>query len=140
MLLGAAAVALTACADAVNTHGNMPDPEAVSEILPGIHSRQDVLGLLGTPSTVSTFQDSRWYYIGAKSEKIAFFDRDILERRVVVVSFDDNGTVGEKRVYTLADGQEIEPVDRITPTEGREITVMQQLFGNLGRFSATPGN
>jgi hypothetical protein len=36
----------------------------------------------------------------------------------------------------MADAQEISPVARVTPTEGRDLTLLQQLFGNIGRFSS----
>ena len=53
---------------------------------------------------------------------------------VFVVAFDDAGIVKETAHYTLEDGVIIDPVTRKTPTEGRELTVLQQIFGNLGKF------
>ena len=60
---------------------------------------------------------------------------DVIERRVLVVSFSDSGFVQETRNYALEDGRVIDPVTRETPTEGKEITFLQQMFGNFGRFS-----
>ena len=135
LLAGTLAVALGACAPTVQVRGNIPDEETVSKINPGVHSRIDIASLLGSPSTVSTFQDSKWYYIGQKSTQFAFFAPEVLERKVLVVSFDDAGFVAATQTYALEDGKIIDPVDRITPTEGREITFLQQLLGNLGRFT-----
>ena len=136
--LGVAAGLLTvsACSSNIQVHGNLPEEEAVAEIRAGVHRREQVEGLLGSPSAVSTFQDSRWYYIGQKTKQFAFMKPDILERRVLVVSFDDNGLVNDTQSFTLEDGRVIDPVSRITPTEGRELTLLQQLFGNIGRFPA----
>lgn len=135
LLAGTLAVTLGACAQTVQVRGNIPDEEIISKINPGVHSRIDIASLLGSPSTVSTFQDSKWYYIGQKSTQFAFFAPEVLERKVLVVSFDDAGVVVSTQTYALEDGKIIDPVDRITPTEGREITLLQQLLGNLGRFS-----
>lgn len=136
-ILGALlAAGLGACGQAIQVRGNIPDATVLSKIDPGVHSRLDVARLLGSPSTVSTFQDSKWYYIGQKTTEFAFFAPEVLERKVVVVSFDDTGVVTETKTYTLADGQDIEPVGRVTPTEGRELSLFQQLFGNIGRFSS----
>ena len=134
MVAGLGLLALGACSSGLNTHGNLPDKELVEDIQPGVHSREDVLDILGSPSAISTFQDNRWYYIGSRSETVAFFDRDILERNVLVVSFAEDGLVGDKKVYNLKDGQDVDPVDRVTPTEGKKLTILQQLFGNVGRF------
>ncbi len=127
---------LAGCADNVQVHGNMPDPEVIAEIQRGVSRRDDVVDLLGSPSTVSTFQDDRWYYIGQKIEQFAFFKPEILDRRILVVSFDGNGMVEDTRTYALEDGLIIDPVGRETPTEGRDLTFLQQIFGNIGRLPA----
>ncbi len=134
LLAGILALGLGACAQDIRVRGNFPDSEMVSKISPGIHSRIDIQSLLGSPSTVSTFQDSKWYYIGQKSTQFAFFEPEVLERTVLVVSFDAAGLVETTRTYDLADGQTIDPLDRVTPTEGRELSILQQLIGNLGKF------
>ncbi len=137
LLAGVLALALGACQQSVQVRGNIPDGEMVSKINPGVHTRIDIASLLGSPSTVSTFQDSKWYYIGQKTTQFAFFEPEILERKVLVISFDDAGYVADTRTYGLEDGKIIDPVERITPTEGRELSIIQQLLGNLGRFTGT---
>lgn len=133
--LALCAAVLGACAQKIDVRGHIPEPEDLDRINLGVHTREDIAQLLGTPSTVSAFQDSKWYYIGHKSTEFAFFAPEVLERKVVVVSFDDAGIVAETKTLTLADGQEIDPVGRVTPTEGRELSFFQQIFGNLGRFN-----
>ena len=135
LLAGLGALALAGCSSGVQVRGNLPDEEAVSKISEGVHSRADIESLLGSPSTISFFQDSKWYYIGQKTTEFAFFAPEVLERKILAVSFDETGKVSETKTYTIEDGQEIDPVDRVTPTEGRELSLMQQLFGNIGRFS-----
>lgn len=134
--LGAAALALAlaSCGGTVQVRGNLPDAEMLGEIETGVHSRQDVAQMIGTPSTLSTFQDRKWYYIGQKTSQFAFMKPEVVERSVLVVTFDQGGRVDETTLYTLEDGQIIDPVSRVTPTEGRELSVLQQLFGNIGRF------
>lgn len=134
LAVGAVCALLIGCGATVNQHGYKLDPEELAEITPGVATRQDVLDVMGSPSTISTFQDSKWYYIGQRTEEFAFFKPDVLERSVLVVSFDDSGLVEGTQVYTLEDGQEIDLVSRETPTEGRDLSLLQELFGNLGRF------
>ena len=131
----AASLLVTGCTKAVQVRGNMPDPELVGEIEPGRHSRRDVAQMIGSPSTVSSFQDRKWYYIGQKTSQYAFYKPEVLERSVFVVTFDEQGRVDETLLYTLEDGQEIKPVSRITETQGEEGSILQELLGNLGRFS-----
>jgi outer membrane protein assembly factor BamE (lipoprotein component of BamABCDE complex) len=134
LLAAILALGLGACAQDIQVRGNIPDSEVISKINPGIHSRLDIQSLLGSPSTMSTFQDSKWYYIGQRSTQFAFFEPEVLERTVLVVSFDAAGLVATTRTYALEDGRPIDPVDRITPTEGRDMSVLQQLLGNIGKY------
>lgn len=136
LLAAGAAAGLSACGNNVQLRGNTPDPEDIAVIKPGVQSRQDVVDLLGSPSTVSTFEDRKWYYIGQKTEEIAFMKPSVIDRQVLVVTFDETGLVEGTQIYGLDAAQEVDPVDRETPTEGRDLTLMQQLFGNIGRFSS----
>ena len=133
------ALALAACTGRVDTRGNLADPEAVSQITPGESTRGTVEDLLGSPTTVATFNDSTWYYIGRKTERFAFFKPEVLEQQVVAIHFDQAGTVEDVKIYGPDDAREVELVDRTTPTAGKELTVLQQLFGNLGRFNTEEG-
>jgi outer membrane protein assembly factor BamE (lipoprotein component of BamABCDE complex) len=127
-------LSLAGCSEELIVRGNLPDPEVAATIQPGATTREEVAALLGSPSTISSFEDDVWYYIGQKQEQIAFFEPEVLERSILVVNFDEAGTVQETKTYTLEDGRIIDPVSRETPTEGRELTLLQQLFGNLGKF------
>ena len=128
------ALGLGACGGTLETRGNLPDAELIAEVEPGLDSRDDVIDKLGSPSTVSTFLDRRWYYIGHKMRNFAFFKPEVVERSIFVVSFDGTGLVDDTSLYTLEDGRIIDPVSRTTPTEGNELTILQQFFGNFGRF------
>ena len=123
-----------ACADNITSRGQIPDPDDVARLKIGYSSQEDVYRLLGTPSHVSAFDGFTWYYIGHKSEAFAFFEPEILERKILQLKFDSNGLLSETKGLDLADGREIEPEERVTPTEGRELTFLQQMLGNIGRF------
>lgn len=140
LLLAVAGFALAACDTPVRVGGHVSDPESMAAIEAGQYTEEDVLALLGTPSTVSTFDDQKWYYIGQKSTQFAFQHPEILERSVLVVSFDNTGYVSNKQIYSLEDGRNITPVARQTPTEGRDFSIMQQLLGNLGRLPGGQGS
>ncbi len=135
-----ATTALAACSGELTTRGNLLTAERIEEISAGESFQSDVVAAVGTPSAVSTFESNTWYYIGELQEQQSFLDPDILERNVLVVNFDDSGLVQSTQLYTVADGQVIDPISRTTPTEGRELTILQQLLGNLGRFSPDEAN
>jgi outer membrane protein assembly factor BamE (lipoprotein component of BamABCDE complex) len=139
-LLAAAACLLVAgCAAEINARGNLPPEDKLSQVTPGL-TRDQVLQILGSPSTVATFSDHAWYYIGQKTEDYAFYRPKVIERQVVVVHFDDLGQVSDVKMLDKDDGQSFEMVDRTSPTVSGDLSLMQQIFGNLGKSPALPGS
>ncbi|WP_343563180.1 outer membrane protein assembly factor BamE [Kiloniella sp. b19] len=137
--IAAVPLLISACETKTIIRGHIPDPDIVGELEAGKDDRRDVVERLGSPSTLSTFKDRVWYYIGEELEKDGFLDPEIISRTVLVVTFDEEGILTAANEYSLEDAQEIEFVERITPTEGQELTVLQQFLGNLGRLPS-PGS
>lgn len=134
-LLLASAAALAACSPRIDQRGNLLDPDAVLAVQPGVQTKDQVAELLGTPSTRATFDDKTWYYVSKRTQTTAFFEPDITDQQVLVVKFNDSNVVEKVQIYGMADAYEVEPVARTTPTYGQKLTLIQQLFGNIGRFS-----
>jgi outer membrane protein assembly factor BamE (lipoprotein component of BamABCDE complex) len=132
-------VALAACTPVVNVRGYVPNEDDLAKIEPQKSSREQVESTLGSPSTVSPFNNKVWYYMHETTEQVAFFDQTVVERKIIAVVFDDRNVVEDVVTYTEADGQDIEIVSRTTPTAGNEVTILQQLFGNIGRFTRDTG-
>ena len=128
-------LALAACQPTIDQRGNLPDEKKISEIEPGVTTKEAVSQLLGTPSSVSTFGDKTWYYISRRTEQTAFFTPQVLDQQVVVVAFDEGNVVRNVQHLNLADGRPIDPSSRETPSAGKEIGFIEQLLGNLGKFN-----
>ena len=127
---------LAGCSPTVNNHGNTPEPELIQSIRIGSSNRAQIVAMLGTPSAVATFNQESWYYIGSKTSQLAFLPSKILERKVLVIRFDKQGVVRQLERLEKLDGRDIQIVDRKTPTHGRELTILEQLLGNVGKFSS----
>ena len=73
-------------------------------------------------------------------------EKKITELNIIAVRFDTDGYVTAVDRYTLDNHNNIDPVGKTTPTHGRELSFLQELFGNIGRFGAggpsnvQPGN
>jgi outer membrane protein assembly factor BamE (lipoprotein component of BamABCDE complex) len=100
-------------------------------------NKGQVIGLIGSPSTVELFNGESWYYISEKTETKAFFEPKITNRKVVIIRFNKRGIVKEIKTIGLKEARNIKMVDRVTPTAGREMNILRQLFGNIGRFEGS---
>ncbi|HEY3908758.1 MAG TPA: outer membrane protein assembly factor BamE [Stellaceae bacterium] len=134
-----AAIVLAGCSATVDQRGNLPPPDELAQIHPGKTTKEEVAKILGTPSSVGVFNDKNWYYISRRTKQVAFFDPRVLDQEVYIVDFNDDGVVQAVDHKTLRNGRDIEPVARTTPAPGRELTFLEQLIGNLGKFNGSGG-
>ena len=137
--LGLLASTLAACDSEVRTRGHVVEDRHLATLAVGSTTAEEVLLTLGTPSTVAPFDERTWYYIGQTEAQTAFFRPEVLDRRVVVVRFDQAGVLSELGERTLDDAERIAIVERETPSLGREMTFLEQMLGNIGRFNPRPG-
>ena len=128
-------VALVACAPRLDTRGNLPDPDQLTKLKTGQHTRMQVAEILGSPSNISIFDQETWYYVSQQTETTAFFEPDVMTRQVLILRFDKGGKLAYVRTIGLDVGREVLPVERETPTSGNEITFIEQILGNLGKFN-----
>ena len=135
VLVGALMPMLAACETIVDQRGFAATPGSVEKLEVGSQSREDVIRLIGSPSTVATFNPNTWYYISQKQETWAFMQPVMLEQNVLQLTFNESGRLQAMKKYDLSNGKDIEMVSRITPTAGKELTVLEQIMGNVGRFS-----
>jgi outer membrane protein assembly factor BamE (lipoprotein component of BamABCDE complex) len=126
---------LPACAPQVDQRGNLPEPDKLAEIRPGATTRDEVTKILGTPSSTSIFNEKTWYYISRRTKQVAFFDPNVTDQQVYIVNFDDRGVVKAVDHRNLKDARDIEPAPGATPAPGRELTFLEQIIGNVGRFT-----
>ena len=139
ILLLAGVTLIGACTPTVTQRGNMLEDYQIERIVPSIHTRSDVLRLLGSPTTEAPFDANTWYYIGQETEKRGILDPEVKEERIVVVQFDQEGVV--QTVQDMDTERLDVPFERSkTPTHGHEVTAIQQFLGNLGKFNPQQGN
>jgi outer membrane protein assembly factor BamE (lipoprotein component of BamABCDE complex) len=113
--------------------GHLVEEEDLRQLVPGTSSRQDVEALLGSPSATGTFDESEWFYIGGMTRQRPGRQLAIEDQQVVRIRFDAAGRVAEINRLGLQDAREVQVVSRVTPAPGNERTLLQQLFGNIGR-------
>jgi len=111
--------ALAAGCTQVIHHGYMV-PEGALEQVPLGASQEQVLIVLGTPSTVATISGEVFYYISQRAEQTSFLPQKEVDRRVVAVYFDRSRRVERLADYGLKDGKVFDFVSRTTPSGGAE--------------------
>jgi outer membrane protein assembly factor BamE (lipoprotein component of BamABCDE complex) len=108
-------------------HGYMVTEGSLEQIAIGA-SQEQVLIVLGTPSTVATISGEVFYYISQRSQAISFLPQREIDRRVVAVYFDKNRRVQRLADYGLQDGRIFDSISRTTPSGGVEQNYLAFVF------------
>jgi outer membrane protein assembly factor BamE (lipoprotein component of BamABCDE complex) len=140
----ALAVALTGaagCAPITSHHGFQAIEASPKDVKVGVDTKSTVRGKLGSPSATSTFDPNTWFYVNSVKARVAFRRPTTVSRDVTAIVFNkETEMVEDIRNYTLKDGKAIAYNGRETPTRGREMTVLEQLLGTVGRGSMLPND
>ena len=109
-------------------------PDGALEQVPIGSTQEQVLIVLGTPSTVATVSGEAFYYISQRSERpVNFMPQTVTDQRVVAVYFDKNRRVQRLANYGMKDGRIFDFVSRTTPTSGQELTYLTYVFKVFGK-------
>ena len=104
-------------------------PDGALEQIPIGSTQEQVLIVLGTPSTVATVSGEAFYYISQRSERpVGFMPQKVVDQRVVAIYFDKNRRVERLANYGLKDGKVFDFVSRTTPTGGKDYAYVNAMF------------
>jgi outer membrane protein assembly factor BamE (lipoprotein component of BamABCDE complex) len=127
------ATLLSGCIFTESFHRGYILPDGALEQIPLGATQEQVLIILGTPSTVATLSGDVFYYISQRTEKTAFLPTKETDRRVIAVYFDKTRRVQRLADYGLKDGQVFDFISRTTPTSGTEQNYLQFLMKQFTR-------
>jgi outer membrane protein assembly factor BamE (lipoprotein component of BamABCDE complex) len=117
-----------------NNRGYVLDENALQQVPVG-SSQEQVLLVLGTPSTVATLSGEAFYYISQKTQQTAFLKPEIVDQRVLVVYFGPDRRVTRIANYGLQDGKVFDFISRTTVAGGNDISMVGSILKNVGNIN-----
>jgi outer membrane protein assembly factor BamE (lipoprotein component of BamABCDE complex) len=132
MLAAAGALSLGGCTKVRDHQGFILDESLASAIQPGVDNRDSVLGTLGRPTFVGQFRQDDWYYVSRQTRNFGFSKPNPHTQTVLRVRFDQAGNVAAVDRRGLEQVASIDPSGDKTPTLGRDRSLLEELFGNIG--------
>lgn len=121
-------LALAACTSEQFQKGYILPIGALEQIPIGA-SQDQVLIVMGTPSTVATLSGEVFYYISQRAERpVAFMPQKVTDQRVIAIYFDKDRKVQRLANYGMQDGKIFDFISRTTPTSGQEMSYLAPLF------------
>ena len=124
---------LTSCGlKVVENHGQIYEKNVKFEELEvGKIKKDEILNILGSPSTTSNFdKEPSWIYISSEFKKFVFLDGQNTDQKILILSFDKE-TLTKKELLSKKDINDIEYEDTITDSRGKKINWLREFFSNL---------
>ncbi len=116
------------------SHGFQADPQILADVKNG-SSAEQVLVLLGTPSTTSTVGGDAWYYISQRTARtLAFMPPKMIEQHIYAVYFDKSKKVTRIANYGMEDGKVVDFSSRSTATSGTEGAFIKNMMLSMMKF------
>ncbi len=127
---------LSSCTAQYRNHGYVPSESELATVVVGQASRETVIELIGAPTVSGVVNDTGFYYVQSRFRDFAYRAPQEIDRQVLVVSFDANGTVSNIERFGLEQGNVVTLSTRVTNDNVRDTTFIRQLLGNVGNFDA----
>jgi len=127
---------IAACTNQDRKHGYVPSDEDLEQVIVGVDTKDTVGDIVGRPTTAGILSDGGWFFVESKFRAYGWRETKEIEREVVSISFDSEGTVSNIERFGLDDGKVIAISRRVTDSNIKGITFLRQLFGSIGNFTA----
>ncbi|AIL65258.1 SmpA / OmlA family protein [Rickettsiales bacterium Ac37b] len=135
LLIFVLAVMATACTKNILVHGFIFKSQDLAKLQKNVTSQNDVLEILGTPTTTSEFGNNTWYYLSSKYERIAFLNPKVIEKRVLLLKFNNHNILEDVEEYVLDQDDLVVFSDESTGVAGDDTRIFKQFIENIGRFN-----
>jgi outer membrane protein assembly factor BamE (lipoprotein component of BamABCDE complex) len=130
-LIVALALPLGGCFGETFQRGYVLPEGALEQIRLGA-SQEQVLIVLGTPSTVATVSGEAFYYISQRAERaVSFMPTTVTDQRVIAIYFDKDRRVERVAAYGVKDGKVFDFISRTTPTAGSDLNFINTLLATI---------
>lgn len=130
-----AAGLMVACSPIYSTHGFVPFDSDLEEVKVGRTTKAQIAEAIGQPAVKDDNFGDDWYFVASRFRARGLSRPTVIERDVVVVSFDKRGRVANLGRYNLSDGRIVELSRRVTAVKLGRLTILEQLSKAFGRVN-----
>jgi outer membrane protein assembly factor BamE (lipoprotein component of BamABCDE complex) len=138
VLVVAGALGASGCTKVRDQQGYYADEALIAAVQPGVDNRDSVMGTLGRPTFTGQFSPNDWYYVSRQTKNLAYNRPSPHTQTILRVRFDEAGNVVSVDRRGVEQVASIDPAGDKTPTLGRDRSLLEELFGNIGA-AGVPG-
>ena len=117
-----------------NNHGVSSLNKKFNKIVVENSNSNDILNLLGPPSTKSSFDSNIWIYIERKKTNQSIFKlgrQKIEKNNVIVLELDNKGILSKKKLYNLDSMNDYKFVEKVTEKDFSQNSFVYGVLSSL---------
>ncbi len=127
-------VGLSACTSIYRNHGYVPPEEDLNALVVGVDSKSTVDDIIGPPSISGMDEGGDYYYVRSRIKTYGMYKPQVVERRIVAISFDESDLIANIEEFGLEDGRVVPLTRRVTDSSVVGKGFLRQLLGNIGNY------
>ena len=124
-----------------NNHGFSSLDTKFEKIIVNKTNKNDILKIIGPPSSVSDFDKNKWFYIQRMKQNQSLFKlgiKKIKKNNILIIEFDSRGILIKKNILDLDNMNDIKYVKDITEKEFKQNDILFKVFSSLREKANAP--
>ena len=126
---------VVSCTTNIKNYGYIPSKSDLENLVIGSDNRQSVTKKIGLPATAGLA--GAYYYVKSTFNSPGFKAAKLVDRRVVVVSFDQRSKLKNIETFNVDNGSFVRLDYRVTETGLDNTNILQQIIGSISGPSAS---
>ena len=117
-----------------NYHGSKFLDEKYNKIFINKTNKNDLLLIIGPPSSISDFNKNKWYYferLKSNQSLLKLGKQKIKKNNILVVELNGDGILIDKKLFNLEDMNDLKYLKTTTQKEFKKDGIMYNVFSSL---------
>jgi len=123
------------CTTNIKNHGYIPSNSDLESLIIGKDNKQSVAEKIGLPATAGL--EGAYYYVRSTFNAPGFKSAQLVDRTVVVLSFDQRSKLKNIETFNVDNGNFVRLDYRVTETGLDNKNILQQIIGSISGPSAS---
>ena len=124
-----------------NIHGYRFLETKQEKIVLNKSNKNDVRKLIGPPSSISKFDENKWFYIQRIKTNQSLFKlgiKKIKKNDILIVKFNNRGIIEDKKILSIKDMNDIKFSKEITEKEFKQNDFLFKIFSSVREKANAP--
>ena len=124
-----------------NNHGLISLQTKFEKITINKTNKNDVINIIGPPSSTSKFDENKWFYIQRIKTNQSLFKlgiKKIKKNDILIVKFNNRGIVKDKKILSIKDMNDLKFSKEITEKEFKQNDFLFKIFSSVREKANAP--